>query len=242
MRGVMLAGLLPLLAGCFTTGFDRSSLLTKMQAEAPIFQDLDDDIAKVQALRPQMQFPCRIAAYLMPSTQWTSKEKEQIKSWGDKLKKEGSVLDFIIMTGMFAPAGTNSSNLKDARIAAAKHGADALLVLHGGYQTDSYVNPAAVLNLTIVGGYLVPASHRDVLFVVQGALLDVSNGFLFASMESEGQGKIIRPTFIAEEKAAVDLARQEAVAAFGSEFLQRVHNLHNASQPTFPLRVSAGKQ
>jgi rhombotail lipoprotein len=242
MRGVILAVLLPLMAGCFTTGLDRSALISKMHQEAPNFHVVDDDIAKVQALRPQLQFPCRIAVYLVPTTQWTSKEKEQIKAWGDTLKKEGAVTDFFIMTGMFAPAAGNSSNLKDARIAAAKHGADALLVLHGGCQTDSYLNPAALLNLTIVGGFLVPASHRDALFVVEGALIDVSNGFLLASMESEGQGKIVRPTFIVEEKAAVDHARKEAVAAFGSEFLQRMQNLHRAGMPAISLRVSDGRQ
>src|SRR5262249_301621 len=127
----------------------------------------------------------------------------------------------FIMSGMF----TNGSSMKELRLAAAQHGADALLVLKGAYQTDSYANPAAVLNLTIVGGYVIPASHRDTLFIVQVGLVDVRDGFLYPSHESEGEGSIVRPTFIIEEKDAVEQAKKKAIDAFGPELIRRVRHL-----------------
>ena len=97
---------------------------------------------------------------------------------------------------------------KELRLAAAKCGADVLFVIHGAAQTDSYKNAAAVFNLTVVGGYIVPGSHRDSLFMMEGCLLDVDNGYIYTGVQTEGVGKIIRPTFVIEDKDAV-AARQD---------------------------------
>jgi hypothetical protein len=126
---------------------------------------------------------------------------------------------------MFTPG----NSLKELRLAAAQHGADAVLLLKGAYQTDSYLNPAAVLNLTIVGGFLAPASHRDTLFLVQAGLIDVANGFLYASAESEGEAGIIRPTFIIEEKDAVEPAKKKAIDGLGPELIRRMRHLRGNS-------------
>ena len=68
----------------------------------------------------------------------------------DCLKRDGLVSDAFFMSGMFASGGS----LKEIRLSAAQHGADAVLVLKATHQTDSYLNAAALLNLTILGGYL----------------------------------------------------------------------------------------
>jgi hypothetical protein len=57
-----------------------------------------------------------------------------------------------------------------------QYGADALLVIQGVQQTDRFLNPSAVLNLTVVGGFIIPASHRDSLFLVEGVLVDFVSG------------------------------------------------------------------
>src|SRR5262249_53268228 len=162
------------------------------------------------------------AVYLKPDEhgawRWTHQDRELLEAWGDKLRKEGIASDVYLMSGLFAPAG----GWKELRLAAARHGADALLVLQGARPGGSYVTPAAVLNLTVVGGYVVPASHRDALFVLQGGLVDVGNGFLYASVEAEGEGRTVGPTFLVEEKVAVERARRQALEAFGPEMLRRL--------------------
>jgi hypothetical protein len=144
-----------------------------------------------------------------------------MESWATALKNEGIASDVMLMSDLFVP----DSHLKDLRVAAARHGADALFVIKGASQRDSYMNPAAVMNLTVVGGFLVPGSHCDALFVMQGGLVDVGNGFIYASVESEGQGKIVRPTFIIEDKDAVEKAKQQALLNFGPELLKRMRHL-----------------
>ena len=100
-----------------------------------------------------------------------------------------------------------------------------LLAVHGAAQTDSYKNFAAILDLTIVGGYVVPGSHKDSLFMIEGCLLDVDNGYIYTGAQAEGVGKIIRPTFLVEEKDAVARAKTKAVAQFGDELLRRIRSL-----------------
>ena len=136
-----------------------------------------------------------------------------MESWAEALRKEGIATDVIFMSTMFS----KGDSLVDLRAGAAKYGADALLVLKGAAVTDSYMNPAALFNVTVVGGFVVPGSHRDALFVIEGGLVDVNNGFLYASMEAEGEGKTLAPTFIIEEKDAIERAKQQALTAFGPE-------------------------
>jgi rhombotail lipoprotein len=231
-----------LFAGCCqTTSFDRSAMMSRLQTESASVTVSDDEIVQVQAIKPQLQFPCRVAVYLSPAVQWSIKDKERIKAWGDSLKKEGIVSDYFLMSSLFSPnaASLASKAQKEVRLAAARHGADAVLILHGIHQTESYENPAALLNLTLVGGYIIPASHRDVLFMLQGAVVDVGNGFLYASVESEGTGKIMRPSFIIEEKDALDAARKEAIEGFGPDFLRRMQSLNHSyrQSPLVPARL-----
>jgi hypothetical protein len=224
------------LCGCAITssGFDRAVLQTQMQQEA--VQVTDDDIKQIQTLKPQLGFPCRIAVALKGDGngwRWTAKDKQMMEAWAITLRQEGIASDVVFMSNMFMHGET----LKDLRAAAAKHGADALMVIQGGAMTDSYLNPAAVFNVTVLGGFVVPGSHRDALFLIQGGLIDVNNGFLYASVETEGEGSTLAPTFIIEEKDAIDRAKHQALARLGPELLARMRNLRAAFTPSTPALV-----
>jgi rhombotail lipoprotein len=243
MRIVLGLSLL-VMSGC-AAGFDRGALQQRFQMEGVAGSSVeiqDKEILEVRALKPQLTFPCRIAVYLKPPSggewRWTSKDKEILDSSAKVLQKEGIASTVIPMSGMFAQDG----DLKHLRMEAARYGADALLVIQGVQQTDSYLSPAAVLNLTIVGGFIIPASHRDTLFLVEGVLVDVGNGCLYASVESEGEGRIVRPTFIVEDKEAISRAKKKALEELGPELVRHIRSLHaglsvasyvnNQSRPT----------
>jgi hypothetical protein len=224
------------LSGCKVTssGFDRAVLKSQMQEEN--VQVTDDDIKQIRTLKPQLGFPCRIAVALKGECEawrWTAKDKQLMEAWANTLRQEGIASEVIFMTTMFMHGET----IKDMRAAAAKHSADALLVIQGGAMTDSYMNPAAVFNVTVIGGFVVPGSHRDALFVMQGGLIDVNNGFLYASMEAEGEGSTLAPTFIIEDKDAIDRAKQQALSRFGPELVGRLRNLRASCVPCLPEMV-----
>jgi hypothetical protein len=137
------------------------------------------------------------------------------------LKKDGIVAEVFPLPEILAGKG----ELKELRLAAARCGADALFLVHGASQTDSYSNAAAVLNLTVVGGYFVPSSHKDSLFTMEGVLLDVDNGYVYAAVQAEGGGKTLRPAFVSEEKDSVAMAKTRAIGAFSDELVRRMRSL-----------------
>ena len=73
------------------------------------------------------------------------------------------------------------------------------------------MNAASILDLTLVGCYVVPSSHKDTLFMIEGCLLDVDNGYVYTGVQAEGVGKLIRPRFLIEERDAITLAKTKAV-------------------------------
>ncbi|MBA4066467.1 MAG: hypothetical protein C0501_22700 [Isosphaera sp.] len=211
------------LCGCHATGFDRDALRERLNDGT--LQSPDAAVAEARAARPQLKFPCRVAVHLRPpgggDWRWTPEDRAAMEGWAAALKKEGLASDVFPLPEMLVGEG----KVKDLRLAAAKCGADVLFVVRGAAQVDGYLNWAAVLNLTVVGGYVVPASHRDALFLMEGLLLDVDNEYVYAGVQTEGVGKVVRPTFLVEDKDAVSRAKAEAVARFGGEVLRRMRVL-----------------
>ena len=101
-------------------------------------------------------------------------------------------------------------------------------------------NPAALLNLTVLGGFLVPGSQCDALFVMQGGLVDVNNGCLYASVESEGSARIYRPTFVIEKEGAIAKAKSEAVKNFGTGVVSRIRSVRDSMPPAVPPMDAVG--
>lgn len=223
-----------LACGC-AHGFDRNALRERLNDGS--VQSNDADIAEVRELKPQLRFPCRIAVYLKPAPghdwRWTPEDRAAMEKWAEALKKDGVASEVIMLPEVL----TGKGEPKELRLAAAKVGADALFVVHGAAQTDSYKNFAAVLDFTLVGGLVIPGSHKDTLFLMEGVLLDVDNGYIYTGVQAEGVGKVRRPTFVIDERDAVLPAKTQAVARFGDEVLKQMRAL--ASKPCLPCAPPA---
>lgn len=218
------------LSGCiFSSGFNRNLLESRLRDDG--FKVADDDIKAIQARQSQLQFPCRIAIATRTScysdSRWTPKDRQAMEAWAAALREAGIASEVTFMSSLFASGET----LKELRASAATYGADTLLVIKGTSATESRMNPLAMLNLTVVGGFLAPGSHRDALFRIEGGLVDVNNGYLYASMEAEGEGSTLGPTFIIEDKGAIEEAKQSAMKCFGPELLGRLRSLRASAVP-----------
>jgi len=113
-------------------------------------------------------------------------------------------------------------DVKGARLAAARHGADAVMIVTGAADVDAYSNPLSLLYLTIVGMWIVPGSHRDALFAANATLWDVATGYLYASAEAEGRGTLVRPLLFIDDDEVIARARREALIALRDELLKRI--------------------
>jgi hypothetical protein len=148
-------------------------------------------------------------------------DRERIETWAEPLRKAGIVADMYVMSEMIS----TKSDLDSIRLAAAKHGADVVLLVKGVAQEDSYVDGSSILNLLVLPGYVVPSSHRDVLFMMRGAMWDVGNECLYLSADAESEVRTRAPTFRVTEGEAVEEAKGEALDSFGRELQKRLFAL-----------------
>jgi len=107
-------------AGC-STSFNRLAMEQELQGEQRIVFD-DVDVLKIEQLRPQIQFPIRLA--VVPPARVSPRywqegsakgEHEELMALGEQLKKEGIVSSFTVIPRSCFKARTNPSRRSDWR-------------------------------------------------------------------------------------------------------------------------------
>lgn len=174
-------------------------------------------VEEIRSLRPQATVPLKIA--VVPAnrrrTEISKEEQEAIKSWGEKFKTLGFVKSFeIVPHSLISNCGYQSEGgcfSNESRLAGARMGADAVLFINDNTDTDSYVNPLSVLNISIVGMWLAPGHHRDSYSIYEASLLDINNGYLYGFAQDSGEYKAIRPYMYANRNTGQNEARLEAL-------------------------------
>lgn len=230
MRLLMLALILSS-TGCFAGSrfLNRGDGIARMQA--PSAPEVDAEIAKVESLKPQASFPCRIAVHLAPangSWRWTPADKALLDDVGRRLKASGVATDVFTMSQMTIPSSDKGLDFGALRVAAAKHGADLLLIIQGSGQSNTTKNVMWPANLTVLGGFVVPGSTCDATFTVAASVIDVRNGFLYAGVDAEEEATIHRPSFTLEECVAIEKAKKKAIDQYGSALVERLVAMKDA--------------
>lgn len=231
-------------AGC-SASFNRDAMTQSIQEDQPLVFD-DADILRVEQARPQLQFPIRLAV-IPPSLfhrfatygepQATEGERKAIQAWGDQLREAGIVSDLIIIPPLLTSMTPSRSQgfIKDIRLAAARVQADAVLVLRSTTTVDSTVNPLCVLDLTIVGMFLVPGHHKEALSIVEGILLDNRNQYVYFAGTTEGTGKTMGTLAGVDGKSAAREAHGAALQSFGELLAKESRRVRDgASGPQYP--------
>ncbi len=236
---ILMAVLLLAVTGCSAVGFDRGALRQRMAGEEREISD--EEIARAYAVEPQLSFPMKLAVYAdfrgastssrtnrrasvsLASAQWTVGDKETVLALADGLKQRDLVSDMFFMSEVTVEA----TDLKGLRLAAARHGADALLVISMAGEVDRYYrNALGLFDILLIPGFFVPASRREALVLTSGAMWDVGNGFLYASAESEGLVQRDGPTFLENEtNETFREAKAQSLKNFCDEIAKRIRNL-----------------
>ena len=209
--------------GC-SVGFQRVQMEQELQEDRRIIVD-DLDVAQIDQLRPQIQFPLRLAVvpplhhsqrYWQDTSESLRGEQEELDALGEQLRKDGIVSAFMIIPRMLLDGSPQQgSPLKAIRVAAARMQADAVLIMRSVTDVDSYINPLGVLDLTIAGMFLIPGHHKDALTIVEGIVIDNRNRFLYFAGSAEGTGSTFGPLAVIQEKDAVRESRRQALHSFG---------------------------
>jgi hypothetical protein len=123
------------------------------------------------------------------------------------------------------PATLSGTDLKSLRLAAAQHGADALLVVSGIKDTDSFTNNWGWTYIALVTALFVPASETDVLFMSRAAMWDVRNQYLYMTAEAESLQKQTKPAAFTDERGLTETAKNESVNKLREEISKMMAGL-----------------
>ena len=219
------------LVGCIKE-FDRGALERQLEGES--LQMSETDIDQVVEPRPQLNFPIRIGVYFSLETPryreyfqtrlWDAEDKRDILSMAEPLKKDGVISDMYEIADLVVPRPDFNTLVR----AAGRQGADTILIIKGLSEVNSYVDPLSVLYLTIVGMWIVPASHWDAIFEIHGDLWNVGNVYLYLTVKTMGVGKIRRPIALMDDASneAVKLAKEDGIMNFRKELNQKIKSLN----------------
>jgi len=245
MNGYLSLGFIALLAGC-SHGFDRGALRKRLAGERTVVTD--QEIREALARKPQITLPFSLAIEVQNDLglRWDVKDKEKIVAALEPLEKKGIISNVFVMLSDPAQSldprdawkyGREPEReqyrrynwLRSVRLKAARHGADAVLVVRGAAQVDSHLNPLCLANLLILPGWILPASHRDALVIAQGTMWDVRNEFIYLSSEADGEGATVAPSFLIEEKVAIRRAQEKALEGLLPDLARRLESLRGSS-------------
>ena len=224
MRPLCILALGLVFASCGTTSshrFGMSDLQQELDSQPPLFTDAD--IAELEALAPQLPVPFRLGIApplsldLDPSGDWLrqsgaarrggfgswdAEEAAVIEEWGRRFREAGIVSEVVLLP-RFLVQGTATDEpgalMPSLRQAGARHHVDAVLVVNRLSASQSHATFLSVLDLTVLGAYVVPAYEVSSMALVEAALMDTRNGYLYASARGNGADERRAPAMETEK-------------------------------------------
>lgn len=208
------------ISGCMSKGFNRGELKHNVGVLRSVYDDKEiEEAFKKKANLPK---PFKLGVYFRAPKgflqslewRWTDKDKEIFKEIAQLLKTDGLASEvFPIIDSLVA-----EDDLRSLRLVAAKHHADALLIISGGAQIDRYINKWGWSYILLAPTFFVRGSKADTLFYANATLWDVKNEFLYLTAEAESvSSKTYVAMFGKSDKELVDDAKGEALTKLKAE-------------------------
>lgn len=207
------------LAACSPSQNIKTGMYAKLPHQKPQFST--SSLEKIVELKPQINPPIKIAvAQPAGVAEWSSAEIQEIESWLSPLKTAGLASDLVVIpNALKQDCYYNADDC--SRTSAAKLQADAVLSIGYSVVTDKYLNPLSFLNITVVGLWIAPGHHRDSYAVLDAALVDTNNGYIYAIARGEGEAKQIRPYMYADSGTGQSEARLQALKSVGKQIVEK---------------------
>ena len=225
MRNLLAVLLVLMLTACASSrGFDRGSLRGQISDQKQV---TEEDIKKVLELTPQLPSPFRLGIYFTsPSTgwrygntwSWLGQDKDNLLAIGTELKNRGIISDVFVISDYIV----EGNDKKAIRLAAARAGADAVIIVNGVCDIDRYNNALGYTYFLLITPFFIPGTEADGLFMANATMWDVRNQYLYLSVEGEGTAKETNPAFFIDEKRIIKSAKSAALTNLKSELSSRI--------------------
>lgn len=207
-------------------GFNRGALQDQLKVKDVVVTDAE--IAKILKTKPNLKKPFKLAVYLKEpnnfhrygySWRWSSEDKASLMD----LAKDESLKDIVSNIYYINPSTVSGTDIKSIRLAAARHGADAVLVINGAGDMDKYNNKLGITYILLVTGFFVPGSVADSLFILNASMWDVRNEYLYFTAQAEAmETENYIPFFKDEDKVLIDKTKKVAIGKLKKEVIDMV--------------------
>lgn len=224
MRNIFLILVLVSITACSTSrGFDRGFLRGKINQDLKI---TEGDIKKAFDAKPQLPTPFKLAIYTNLSrwgSIWNESDQLELEGMKKELVSRNIITDIIYLNSTMIEGRGN----KAIRLASARAGADAVIIIKGTGSVDRYNNVLGATYFLIVTPFFIPGTVADGLYLLNASMWDVRNQYLYLSAESEGMASQTRPSFFIEKTQLLAEAKSKAVRKLLQEIQKRIISMQN---------------
>ena len=209
-------------AGCTSSqGFNRSAI-----SETLLSTPTSDQQRQLPTSR--LSTPFHLAVFFIQRTMtpgasvqpvdWRSADGDALLRWLTPLQDEHILADTFVLID----PTIRGEHIEEIKQAAARYGADAVLLVDGSTAIDRYNNGYASLYPTVLGAYLAPGTVSHALVMISGSLWDVRSDWHAPTETVEGNSKAVGPALLVEDSTAIVDAKEAALEAFGKRFAEQI--------------------
>jgi len=156
---------------------------------------------------------------------WNKNDLELVTSYLDSMKKENRVSEYY-----FLKTSLLEEKSIDGIIAKAQENTNTAIVIKTIVELDKYFNPAALLDLTIIGAYWLPGSNRDAYAKTRIDVINLNEKKIIASFEGDACYRISKPTFLIDSEEVVSKVKIDSLRKALREFYKKISNKNNLIQ------------
>jgi len=204
MRGWISTGLAAAFAAVLGAGC--SSVEAAYERSAPVearggFQFKDLGIEESFQRKEQVRFPARIALYGFERNPYGTFSDGKVIDLEKALGEDAALFSEVLPVPRFLAQDGTARDVEVLRGAAARAHADVLLLYEQEVEMRQSTSPLRILNLTIVGAWLVPSTPYEIHVETWAALLDVRNGVIYQTFHDARTVEGSAPSALADDHA-----------------------------------------
>jgi hypothetical protein len=213
---------LALLAGCQNSVQTSSGAAYRAARPALDARDvsaIDRAVDQAANVEPLLRFPARIGLARILNGRIVPVPPREADAWIDLAKAHADLGSFVPISPLIAEmvrsgAGNAATVIDGVRLGAARQHVDAVLIYTVGASGDDAGSPLSLLDLTIIGAYLVPSRSVKGDAAASALLLDVRNGYPYGTANAVASASDFVPSVGSGRQGA--LVREDAeIAAVG---------------------------
>lgn len=219
-----------LLSGCASSqGFDRNAMRATFHVGAGAVDEQNVTAAATE--KPTTPIPFRLALYFVrrdfpayhtiQKTEWVSADMDALVHRLSPLRDERIVSE----TFLLVDPTIRDNDARKIRQAAARYGADVVLIVDGVAAVDRYNNGYAAWYATLIGAYVAPGTASEALFMIESNLWDVRTERLYATQTAEGLSKSVGSAVAVKDGQVLTQAKKAALDEFGKRMVDELRRL-----------------